>query len=910
MKNRNVCSSSVVLLGFVAASLLAARPALAQQTELAKLVASDSNPGGQFGIGVAIDGDMAIVGSSHSSTGGVLAGAAYVFVRVGGAWVEHQKLVASDGAMGDIFGWSVAMLGDVAIVGAPHNDQGGLAAAGAAYVFVRTGGTWVEQQKLVASDSAAGDEFGRSISLSGDAIIIGTPYDDHAGGVRAGSAYVYTRTGGTWVEQQKLVASDAAGGGQFGWSVSISGDAIVLGALHDDHAGGLDAGSAYVFVRTGMTWVEQQKLVASDAAAGDFFGTSVSVSGDTAVIGSFLDDHAGGLQAGSSYVFVWTGTSWVEHQKLVASDAGVAQWFGSSVSMSVDTIVCGSQRDGHGIGDYAGSAYVFVRAGASWVEQQKLVASDAAPGDQFGSSVSMSGGTVLIGAVNDDHAVGTNHGSCYVYEYGENSSPRGVVVIDADNDEDFDAVTANNATDNLSIWSNDGTGVLTETTVALDPADLAPIAIAAGDLDNDGQADDVAVACEDSATVAIVLHVGTTPVASSVPSGGLLPRDVAIGDLDAADPCDDVIVARQGVPISGGSGVAVSLNGGAFVDLVIPGGNATQVVKLAVCDLDGDGDNDLAAIAQASPDQILLFDGDGLGGLTFADAIDLPTSGFANGLCCGDLDGDGDNDLAVVLPALFPPTSDVRVYTYTGSGTLDATDFTAGSDVATSGSFSVDIACGELDGDSFPGFVSRPDLVVVHAGSGDVEAHYGYDAVASTFVSSSALAVGSNPIAVAIGDLNGDCVDDVVVVNQGSNDVSVIFGVVGALAQEFGAGCAGTAGLVPALTSIGAPSVGNLGFGVQLSDALALAPALTLFSSVQSTGVLPGPGGCQVYLAAPASFLRFTNAVGEDSFVFGVPNNPNLLCTELFLQSVVFDASGAFANLLSLSNAVRIRVGN
>ena len=488
------------------------------------------------------------------------------------------------------------------------------------------------------------------------------------------------------------------------------------------------------------------------------------------------------------------------------------------------------------------------------------------------------------------------------------TAPRDVVLLDADNDSDFDAVAANQGSDNVSVWSNDGAGVLTETTVALDPADFAPVAIAAGDLDGDTEVDDVAVACAGSGTVAIVLNVGTAPSASSLVLGGLQPSDVAVGDLDGSSQ-GDVVVARQGAPLSGGSGIAVSLNGAPFADLDLTGVGATQVVKVVVCDLDGDGDNDLAAVAQGSPDQILLFDGNGLGDLTFADAIDLPTTGLANGLCCGDLDGDGDNDLAVVLPALFPPTSDLRVYTYTGSGTLDAADFAAGSDVATSGSFSVDIACGELDGDSFPGFVSRPDMVVVHAGSGDVEAHYGYDAVASTFVSSSVLAVGSNPIAVAIGDLNGDCVDDVVVVNQGSNDVSVIFGVVGALAQDLGAGCAGTGGLVPALAGIGAPTVGNAGFGTQLSNALAFAPALTMFASTQSTAVLAG--GCEVFLGAPIStILRFTDGSGEDSFVFGVPSNPSLLCVELFLQNAVFDASGSFASLLSFSNAVRVRVGS
>ncbi len=490
------------------------------------------------------------------------------------------------------------------------------------------------------------------------------------------------------------------------------------------------------------------------------------------------------------------------------------------------------------------------------------------------------------------------------------TAPRDVALLDADGDGDLDATTANSSSHDVSLWSNDGAGALTESSVALDAADQTPVAIAAGDLDDDGFADDVVVACADSHTVGTITDVGGTPVAASLASGGLHPTDVAVGDLDAADSRDDVVVAREGEPLSGGDGIAVSLNGGAFSDLTIPAGNATQVVKLGLCDLDGDGDNDLAAVAQGTTDQVLLFDGDGLGGLTFAGAIALPTSGLATGICCGDLDGDGSIDLAVVLPVLFPtPGTDLRVYTYTGGGALDPSDYTAGGDVATGGTFAVDVACGELDGDSMPGFLTRRDVVVVHAGSGDAEAHYGYDATGSVFQSTAALTVGSNPVAVAIGDLNGDCADDVVIANQGSDDLSVTLGAATALTQDFGTGCPGTGGLVPVLTGIGVPSLGNPAFGVQLTNALPFAPVLVSFSASQATTALGG--GCDLYLATPiASVLRFTDGAGEQSYVFSVPNDPALLCLDLYLQDAVFDPNGAFASTLALSNAVRAHVGS
>ena len=159
-----------------------------------------------------------------------------------------------------------------------------------------------ELAKLLASDAAMDDLFGFSVSFSGDTALIGAMYDSHAGGTSAGSAYIFVRSAGVWTQQAKLTASDAAASDYFGISVSVSGDTAVIGASGDDDADA-SSGSAYVFVRSGGVWTQQAKLAASDAAASDYFGHSVSVSGDTAVIGAYYDDHAGGIGAGSAYVF-------------------------------------------------------------------------------------------------------------------------------------------------------------------------------------------------------------------------------------------------------------------------------------------------------------------------------------------------------------------------------------------------------------------------------------------------------------------------------------------------------------------------------------------------------------------------------------------------------------------------------
>ena len=249
------------------------------------------------------------------------------------------KLTASDGAAGDLFGHAVSLSGDTAVIGAPIDD----ASKGSAYVFVRNGTTWSEQAKLTASDGLAGDYFGISVSLSGDTVVVGA-YEDDAG---KGSAYVFTRNGTTWSEQAKLTASDGAAGDGFGF-VSLTGDAVVIGAPFDDAF----KGSAYVFTRNGTTWSEQAKLTASDGAGNDTFGFRVSLIGDTVVIGA---PSLFGIGTGSAYLFVRSGTTWSQRAKLTASDGAVGDKFGLGVSLSVDTAVIGARGDDAS----RGSAYVF-----------------------------------------------------------------------------------------------------------------------------------------------------------------------------------------------------------------------------------------------------------------------------------------------------------------------------------------------------------------------------------------------------------------------------------------------------------------------------------------------------------------------------------------------------------------------
>ena len=238
--------------------------------EVQKILAGDAAAGDRFGYSVSVDGDTAVVGAVFDDDGAPNSGSAYVYVRdSGGTWSEQEKRTASDAAAGDLFGFSVSVDGDIAMVGALRNDDSG-SESGSAYVYVRdSGGTWSEQEKLTASDAATGDQFGYSVAVDGDTAVVGAVFDDD-GGNTSGSAYVYVRdSGGTWSEQAKLTAGDAAADDLFGYSVSVDGDTAVVGARSNDDGDAIDSGSAYVYVRdSGGTWSEQGKLTASDAATG------------------------------------------------------------------------------------------------------------------------------------------------------------------------------------------------------------------------------------------------------------------------------------------------------------------------------------------------------------------------------------------------------------------------------------------------------------------------------------------------------------------------------------------------------------------------------------------------------------------------------------------------------------------
>ncbi|VVB62363.1 FG-GAP repeat protein [uncultured archaeon] len=324
-------------------------------------------------------------------------------------WTEIQKLLPLDGSASDYFGYSVSLDGDTALIGAVDDDDNGNE-SGSAYVFTRTGTNWTQQAKLLASDGVTDDLFGSSVFLSGDTALIGAVNDDDNGD-QSGSAYLFTRTGTNWTQLAKLLSADGTINDFFGSSVSLSGDTALISA-HGDDDNGAQSGSAYVFTRIGTTWKQQAKLLASDGAAEDYFSWSVSLSGDTALIGADGDDDNGN-ESGSAYVFTRTGTNWTQQAKLLAADSAVYDSFGWSVSLSSDTALIGAPFDDDK-GDQSGSAYVFTRIGTTWTQQAKLLTSDGTAADRFGWRLSLSSDTALFG-VRWDGDNGGNSGSAYVF---------------------------------------------------------------------------------------------------------------------------------------------------------------------------------------------------------------------------------------------------------------------------------------------------------------------------------------------------------------------------------------------------------------------------------------------------------------------------------------------------------------
>ena len=317
-----------------------------------KLLPSDGSAGDRFGT-VFHKGDTAFVGAFYDDDNGIDSGSVYVFTYDGSMWTEQQKLIPSDGAANDNFGYSIAFDGDTALIGAPGPLDTG-ASPGYVYVFKYEGSSWIEEVKLLASDGAANDQFGYDSSIRGDYIVVGARGDDDLT-TSAGSAYIFYYDGDEWIEQAKLMAPDGAMHDWFGDSVEIYRDIVCIGAPRDDDKG-FNSGSVYVYNREGTTWTFQAKLTPSDGRADDWFGASIIMDQNRAVIGA--PGNFASTTAGYAYIFKYDGISWIEEARLAASDAAYDDDFGIVATISREYVIVGARKDDDH-GSDSGSAYVF-----------------------------------------------------------------------------------------------------------------------------------------------------------------------------------------------------------------------------------------------------------------------------------------------------------------------------------------------------------------------------------------------------------------------------------------------------------------------------------------------------------------------------------------------------------------------
>ena len=344
--------------------------------QLEELKGSDTVASDSFGVSVAISGSTAVVGSSGTS----YVGRAYVFTKTASGWKQTAELKGSDTVAQDAFGSSVAISGSTIVVGAYNHAK----EAGRAYVFTKTASGWKQAAELKGSDTVAGDDFGWSVSVSGANVVVGAV----AHAKYAGRAYVFTDTGGTWRQVVELKASDAAPKSGFGTSVAISGTNAIVGA--EGHASGV--GAAYVFEWTTAGWTQVAELKGSGSAAGDNFGSSVSISGTTAVVGA--PGALGVSTLGRAYVFTERSGTWKQVAELKGSDTTAGDFFGVSTAIAGSTVVVGAYDHAK----EAGRAYVFTKKASGWKEEAELKGSDTAADNLFGISAATSGPIAVIGA--------------------------------------------------------------------------------------------------------------------------------------------------------------------------------------------------------------------------------------------------------------------------------------------------------------------------------------------------------------------------------------------------------------------------------------------------------------------------------------------------------------------------------
>jgi FG-GAP repeat len=371
------------------------------------VVASDG--GYSFGYSVSISGNYAIVGAHPKAVGGNLfQGKAYIFNFNGSTWVQQAMLVASDGAANDYFGLSVSISGNYAIVGAYNKTVGASSfGQGKAYIFNFNGSSWVQQAILTAIDGSANDQFGYSVSINGNNAIVGARGKSVGINNTQGKAYIYNFNGTSWAVQNILTASDGAAADYFGNSVGISGNNAIVGAYNKKIGANLAQGKVYIFSLTGGSWLQiGSGLTATDGFGSDYFGNSASISGDYAIVAAPQKAVNGNNFQGKVYIFYFNGSTWVQQAMLTATDGAANDLFGLPVNISGNYAIVGAAYKTLGTSSSQGAAYIYQNINGSWLQLQKVTNPGGNANFNFGIGVAIDAGRFLIGETGFQNTVG------------------------------------------------------------------------------------------------------------------------------------------------------------------------------------------------------------------------------------------------------------------------------------------------------------------------------------------------------------------------------------------------------------------------------------------------------------------------------------------------------------------------
>ena len=630
-------------------------------TQQARLAATP--PVGGFATGVSVSGNTAVVFSGAG---------VFVYIRSGEVWTQQAVLIPSDGVT---VMSSVGIDGDTVVIGGSGASINGNSNQGAAYVFQRSGTTWSELARLIASDGTAGDQFGNSVAINGDTLIVGANKDDNGAILDQGSSYVFVRQGTVWTQQAKLTADDGSANHRFGNHVAISNNTVIV-TRDLDTSNPIPSfnPAAYVFIRSGIIWSQQQRLSVCEPSGFDGhrcgFGSSIAIDGDDlAVANSSLNVGSNGSQGGV-YVFTRSGTIWSQQQRLTASDGLADDGFGYSVALEINSIISGSWA----LNARPGAAYLFTRSDATWTQRQKFQEPSPNVSNVFGYSVSKSGNTFIVGVPRDQGMPGPNAiGAAYVYVRPGTPQVRTQFDFDGDVKSDISIFRPNGGNGAEWWWlrsSDGGNGAAT--------FGAATDMIVPGDYTGDGKAD-IAVwrpsngnwfvlRSEDSSFFAFPFGTsGDVPVPADFDGDGktdagvFRPSDVtwyisrssggttiaAFGSAgDKAVPADydgdgkaDIAIFRPNGANGAEWWLQRSSNSTVFAAQF---GAATD--KAVVGDYTGDNKSDIAIWRPADGNWFILRSEDlSFFAFPFGTNGDLPTP--------GDYDGDGKTDAAVFRPS-------------------------------------------------------------------------------------------------------------------------------------------------------------------------------------------------------------------------------------------------------------------